>query len=135
MNGKKIACLILVMIIAAVVYGTQMMQHAASAMQTEKDTANDEFLDAESQCFKQETKLAKRTEETRELRQFLETWTPIINRYQSSQDGELELMKTIRNNSLLTLAQKLEVRENKTNTLVPKSLLALFTVQDDFAKT
>jgi hypothetical protein len=125
----------LVMIIAAVIYGTQTMQHAASAMQTEKDTANDEFLEAQNQCYKQEKKLAQRTEETRELRQFLETWTPIINRYQSSQDGELELMKTIRNNSLLTLAQKLEVRENKTNTLVPKSLLASFTVQDDYAKT
>jgi hypothetical protein len=69
------------------------------------------------------------------LRQFLETWTPVINRFQSGQDGELELMKTIRNNSLLTLAQKLEVRENRTNPLVPKSLLASFTIQDDYAKT
>lgn len=135
MNGKKIACLLLIMIIAAAVYGTQMMQHAAAAMATEKDTANEEFVTADTECFKQEASLKKRTEETRELRQFLATWTPVIDRFQSSQDAEQELMRTIRNNSLLTLSQKFEVRANGTNPLVPKSLLASLTVQDDFPKT
>lgn len=135
MNGKKIACLLLVMVIAAVAYGTQMMQIAATAMDKERETANDEFIQADTETRKQEGALARRTEETRELRQFLATWTPIINRFQSGQDAEQELMKTIRNNSLLTLAQKLEIRENRTNPLVPKSLLASLTVQDDFAKT
>ncbi len=135
MNGKKIACLLLIMIIASVAYGTQMMQHAAADMQKEKETANDEFVVADTECFKQEAALARRTEETRELRQFLSTWTPVINRFQSSQDAEQELMKTIRNSSLLTLSQKFEVRSNTTNLLVPKSLLASLTVQDDFAKT
>ena len=88
MNGKKVACLILIMIIAAVVYGTQMMQQAAAAMATEKNTANDEFTSADTECFKQEAGLARRTEETRELRQFLSTWTPVIGRFQSSQDAE-----------------------------------------------
>jgi len=135
MNGKKIACLLLIMIIAAVVYGTQMMQHAAAAMATEKDTANEEFVTADTECFKQEANLKKRTDQTRELRQFLDTWTPVIGRFQSSQDAEQELMRTIRNNSLLTLSQKFEVRANGTNPLVPKSLLASLTVQDDFPKT
>jgi hypothetical protein len=135
MNGKKIACLLLIMIIASVVYGTQTMQHAATDMQKEKETANDEFVVADTECFKQEAALARHTEETRELRQFLSTWTPIINRFQSSQDAEQELMRTIRNSSLLTLSQKFEVRTNTTNPLVPKSLLASLTVQDDFSKT
>jgi len=135
MNGKKIACLILIMIIASVVYGTQTMQHASAAMQTEKDTANEEFVTSDTECFKAEAALARRTEETRELRQFLTTWTPVINRFQSSQDAEQELMKSIRNSSLLTLSQKFEVRESRTNLLVPKSLLASLTVQDDFSKT
>ena len=134
MNGKKIACLLLMMIIASVVYGTQLMQHAAADMLKEKDTANEDFINADTECFKQEAALARRTDETRELRQFLTTWTPVINRFQSSQDAEQEIMKTIRNTSLLTLSQKFEIRQNPTNPLVPKSLLASLTVQDDFSK-
>ncbi len=135
MNGKKIACLMLIMMIAAILYGTQTMQHAAADREKEKESANDEFVVADTECFKQEAALARRTEETRELRQFLATWTPIINKFQSSQDAEQELLKSIRANSLLTLSQKLEVRENKSNLLVPKALLASFTVQDDYGKT
>jgi hypothetical protein len=135
MNGKKIACLMLIMAMAAILYGTQMMQRAAADRQKEKEAANDDFAVADTECFKQEAALARRTEETRELRQFLATWTPIINKFQSSQDAEQELLRSIRANSLLTLSQKLEVRENKSNLLVPKSLLASLTVQDDYAKT
>lgn len=135
MNGKKIACLVLIMIIASVIYGTQMMQNATAAMLTEKNLANEEYVTADTECFKQEAGLIRQTDETRELRQFLATWTPIINRYQSGQEAEQELMKTIRNNSLLTLSQKFEVRDNKSNPLVPKSFLATLTVQDEFAKT
>ena len=135
MNGKKIACLMLVMIIASMVYGTQIMQQAAVAMLKEKDNANEEFITADTECFKQEASLKRLNEDTRELHQFLNTWTPVINRFQSSQDAEQELMKTIRNNSLLTLSQKFEIRENRdANPLVPKSLLASLTVQDDFSK-
>ena len=112
-----------------------MMQHAAADMQTEKNTANEEFVAPTPSASNRRPALARRTEETRELRQFLSTWTPVIGRFQSSQDAEQELMKTIRNSSLLTLSQKFEVRTNTTNLLVPKSLLASLTVQDDFPKT
>lgn len=44
-------------------------------------------------------------------------------------------MKSIRNNSLLTLSQKFEVRDNRTTPITPKSLLAFITVQDDYSKT
>lgn len=135
MNGKKIACLVLVIVIAIVIYCTQMMQNATAAMILEKNQAEEELVTAETECFKQEAGLIRRTDETRELRQFLTTWTPVINRIQSGQEAEQELMKTIRNNSLLTLSQKFEVRENKTNPLVPRSFLAALTVQDDFSKT
>ncbi len=135
MNGKKVACLVLIMIIATFVYGAQTMQNAAAAMLKEKDIANEEYIDAETECFKEEAGLVRHTDETRELRQFLTTWTPVINKFQSGQDAEQELMKTIRNNSLLTLTQKFEVRENHTNPLVPRSFLASLTVQDEFSKT
>ena len=125
----------LIMIIAAVVYGTQMMQNASAEILTAKNAANDEFIEANESCVKKEKDLKKRTEETSDLRQFLATWIPVINKFQSGQDAEQELMKTIRNNSLLTLSQKFEVRENRATPLVPKSLLASLTVQDDYSKT
>lgn len=135
MNEKKIACLALIMVIATVIYGTQTMQHATADMLKEKDLANEEYVTADTECFKQEAGLIRHTDETRELRQFLTTWTPIISKFQTGQEAEQELMKTIRNNSLLTLSQKFEIRENKSNPLVPRSFLASLTVQDEFSKT
>lgn len=145
MNEKKVACLLLVFIIAGVVYGTQVMQKSTAAIMAEKESAHEEFMTAETDCFKQEAGLKRRTEETRDLQQFLKAWTPVISRFQSGQETEQEILKTIKNSNLLTLSQKFEIRENRgsttsttnttSNTLVPKAFLASLTVQDDFAKT
>ena len=39
MNGKKIACVLLMMIVAGIAYGAQIMQQRAKAMQEESDAA------------------------------------------------------------------------------------------------
>lgn len=135
MNGTKIASLLLMMIIAGIAYGTQMMQKKTAAIKEEEQSASSDYQMADDSKNRTEKMLETRKGETEELRQFLATWTPVIERFQSGQEAEQAVMNSVRRSSLLALSQKFEVRENKGNPLVPKTLLATLTIQDEYAKT
>jgi len=135
MNGKKIACVLLMFILAGIAYSSQMLQKRAAAM---LDEANQSELAAES-AKGDRNRVAielKRLEyETKDLRDFLVKWTPVIHRIQSAQDAEQIIMGVVRNSGILILSQKFEVKENRQNTLVPKIMQGTLVVQDEYAKS
>lgn len=135
MNGKKLACIILMIVLAGLVYGTQVMQKTSSARHDEASAAESEFNNARSQREILETELTKLKYDTQDLRQFLTQWEPVIGRIQTAQEAEQTLMSIVRNSGILTLTQKFEIKDSRTNPLIPKSLQGTLTVQDDYAKT
>lgn len=135
MNGKKIACVILMMIVAGITYGAQMFQKRAKAMREEADGAESSATNAQTMRTVAETALIRTKYDTRELREFLKQWEPELLKIQTGQEAEQALLSIVRNSHILTVSQKFEVKENRTNPMVPKSLQGTLVVQDDYAKT
>jgi hypothetical protein len=135
MNGKKLACVVLMMIIAGIAYGAQIMQKRAQAMVEESTNAETDARSAEDQCQIMQTEVTNLKFKTQDLQQFLKDWEPTIKRIQSTQEAEQALQSIVRNSHILTLSQKSEMRENRENKIVPKVLQGTLVVQDDYAKT
>lgn len=135
MNGKKLACVLLMMVLAGIAYGAQIMQKRAQAMIEEATTAESDAKDAENSCKLTDTEVTNLKFKTQDLHQFLKDWDPVIKRVQSTQEAEQAILSIVRNSHILTVSQKTEVRENRDNKIVPRVLLGTLIVQDDYAKT
>lgn len=135
MNGKKIACILLLMIVSGVAYATQMMQKRSRAMMEEAEAAETDAKTAETQRNVAETMLKRLEFDTQDLRQFLKDWEPGIRRIQTTQEAEQALQSILRNSGILTVSQKFEVKEARENKVVPKILQGTLIVQDEYSKT
>lgn len=135
MNGKKLACVVLMMILAGITYGAQMLQKRAKSMREEADSAESAALSAQTLRTVEETTLETTRYDTRELREFLKAWEPELLRIQTGQEAEQALLGIVRNSRILTVSQKFEVKENRNTPLVPKSLQGTLVVQDEYTKT
>src|SRR3954465_6466963 len=113
MNGKKMACVVLLMILAGVAYAAQIMQHRSDAMVQEANAAGTDAGTAQTQCVVAQTNLTKLEFESAELRQFLKEWDPAIRRVQSSQDADQALQNMLRTSGILTISQKFELKDAK----------------------
>lgn len=135
MNGKKIACVVLMLLLAGISYGTQIMHNRSKAMSEEAESAESDATMARTAAEVAETNLIKLKYDTQDLRQFLGEWEPHIKRLQSVQEAEQMLQSLLRNTGILTVSQKSEMKENRENKIIPKSLLGTLIVQDEYAKT
>ena len=135
MNGKKIACVLLLTILASVAYGTQMMQRRCKAMLDEADAAGMDARTAETQRNVAEMELKRLEFDTQDLRQFFADWGPAIKRIQTSQEADQAIQSILRNSGILTISQKFEVRENRDQKVVPRILQGTLIVQDEYSKT
>ena len=135
MNGKKVVCIILIMIIAAVAYGTQMMTQRTKAMREEAEASESEAHTAEAESVVAKASLVKLREETQDLRQFLKEWEPVVQRIQTQQEGEQAILGLVRNNGILVVSQRFDMKQAGTNPLIPKVLQSTLILQDDYAKT
>jgi hypothetical protein len=135
MNGKKIACVVLMMIVAGIAYGAQIMQQRAKAMMEERSAAETDAYNAETQRKVVETEVTQLRFKSQDLHQFLSDWEGPIKRIQSTQEAEQALQSIVRNSHILTLSQKTDFRDNRENKVVPKVLQGTLIVQDDYAKT
>lgn len=135
MNGKKIACLLLLLIVAGVAYGTQIMQRRCQAMLDEAEAAGIDARTAEGQRNVAETELKRLEFDTQDLRQFLADWGPAIKRIQTAQEADQAISSILRNSGILTISQKFEIRENRDQKVVPKILQGTLIVQDEYSKT
>lgn len=135
MNGTKIACVILMMFVAGIAYGTQIMHQRSKAVLEEAETAASDSQAARSAAEIAEINLGNLKHNTQDLRQFLTEWQPHIRRIQSVQEAEQSLQSLLRNSGILTVSQKFEVREIRDNKMVPKTLQGTIVVEDEFSKT
>ncbi len=135
MDGKKLACVVLMMILSGIAYGTQMIQKRAHAMKAEVESADADAHAAQDQRNNADTELQRLQFDTHDLRQFLTEWEPVIDRVQTSQQADQTVQTLLRNSGILTVSQKFEVRDAKESKIIPKVFQATLVVQDDFSKT
>lgn len=134
MNGKQTACIVLLMLIGAMTYVTQIVHKKAVAAQVEAEemefAANSMKLEAENAS----TALEKTQFESRELLRFLEAWTPQINRLASRQEVEGAIQANTREKGIFVVSQRFEDKSNAAMVMLPKSVMASMVVEDDYHK-
>lgn len=135
MNGKKIACVILLMILAGIAYGTQIMQQRARGMREEEELARTDAEGAKLESTNLEMEVTNIKYKTQDLRQFLRDWEPGIKRIQTTQEAEQALQSVVRNSHILVVSQKFEMREARESKITPKIMQGTLIVQDEYAKT
>jgi hypothetical protein len=135
MNGKKMACVVLMMILAGIAYGAQIMQQHCKSMNAEAEASETDAKSAETQRTVVETSLKRLEFDTQELRQFLKVWEPTLSRMQGAQDADAALQGVLRNSGILTVSQKIELRDSREVKIIPKVLQCTVVVQDEYSKT
>lgn len=135
MNGKKLACVVLMIFIGIATYAGQIVHQKATAKRTEAETAESDANAAKSELEIAETRTTKLRYDSDELRRFLTAWTVHIDRIQTQGQVEESILASLRNASMLILSQKFEVRDNRTTPVIPKIVRASLVLEDDYAKT
>ena len=135
MNEKQLACIILWIVMAIMYYGTEIMSKRTTSLRTEADSIKQSGTITYQEAETARITVVKLKNTTQDLLQFLDTWTPAINRMQTNQDAEQALLSVIRNSGILVVSQKFEVKENRTNAMMPRSLQGTLVIQDEYPKT
>ena len=135
MNGKKLACVVLMMFVAILAYAGQVLHKKADAKRKEAQAAETEAFTAKGALEVESTKLTVMKTDSEEVRRFLVSWTPHIDKVQLQSDVETTVLASVRNAGLVMLANRFEVRENRGDLVIPKVVRASITIEDDYAKT
>jgi len=135
MNGKQLACILLLSLIAAIVYGGQMVHKTAEAMLKSARVAEDAAISAESAKKTSEIKLQTVTAESEEILRFLAAWTPNIDSFQTGQDIEEAIQSSIRASSLYVDSQQFETKVSRTSNVLARVIKAAIVVEDEYSKT
>lgn len=135
MNGKKLACVILMVFVGIAAYCGQIVHQKADAKRTEASTAADEASKAKGDFETAQIATEKYRFESDDLRRFLQSWTSHIEHMQTQLEVEEAIQASLRNANLLVLSQKFEIKINSTGGIMPKTVRASLVLEDDYAKT
>ncbi len=134
MNGKQLACVVLMMIIGAVLYAAQIVHKKAEAAIL---AANDEKASAEAAASMVEMakkKLEYNRSQAEELQRFLAAWTPIIQRMGSRQEVESAIQANTREKGIFVVNQRFEDKNNTGQRMMPRSVMANLIIEDEYSK-
>ncbi len=134
MNGKQLACIVLLMILGAVTYGAQIVHKKAEAALASAQGAQ---MDAETAAQATEISnmgLATAKHQARDLQRFLAAWTPQIERLASRQEVEQAIQANTREKGVFVVNQRFEDKTNSNQRMMPRSVMASLTVEDEYAK-
>lgn len=135
MNGKQIACILLMTIIAAIVYAGQMVHKKTEGMRAEAKAAEDAAQAADQARNIAEIKSKTAAADSEEFLRFLSAWVPSIDAAQTSQDIEEAIQASIRSAKLYVDSQKFEPKASRVGKVVPKIIKASIIAEDEYPKT
>jgi hypothetical protein len=135
MNGKNIASIVLLMIVAAFVYCSQIASQTAQTKRDEADNVILEATTAKNELDAAQIATTKLKVDSDELIKFLGTWSSYTDRIQSQANVEEALQASLRSANLLILSQKFDTKPSGVNPVIPKVVYANLTIEDDYAKT
>lgn len=134
MNGKQVACVILLMIVGAFTYGAQIVHKKAESALAAAESAK---LDAETAMQATEianTMLITTKHNAQDLQRFLAAWTPQIQRLASRQEVEEAIQASRQEKGVFIVNQRFEDKTNSGQRMMPRSVMASLVVEDDYAK-
>jgi hypothetical protein len=134
MNGKQLACVILMAMIGVMTYAGQIVHKKTLAMRQDSEAAEAAAADADMRRNVAEVTTQRTRQESSEKHRFLQTWTPFIDRMQTQQEVEGAIMASLRASSVYTSSQKFEQKNNR-DLVLPSSIRASLIIEDEYAKT
>jgi hypothetical protein len=134
MNGKQLACVILMILIGFMTYGLQIFNNKARERQMEAEDAVAEAEAAATDADLMHTILEKAQFEAAELRKFLREWTVLIDRLGSRQEVETAILSINRDSNIFVLSQRFEDKANTNQKMMPKQVMVSMLVEDEFPK-
>lgn len=135
MNPKQIACFVLMAFIGVIVYVAQIVHQKVTAMRQEAEDAETAAANAETERSTAEIKTAVIKTETEELRRFLRSWLPSVDKIQTQQEVKQTIELSLREGGITLIRQnKDEPKASNTNKIIPRSVLTTLAIEDEFAK-
>ncbi|MBL9183043.1 MAG: hypothetical protein JNN17_12965 [Verrucomicrobiaceae bacterium] len=135
MNPKQIACFVLMAFIGVIVYVAQIVHQKVTAMRQEAEDAETAAANAETERSTAEIKTAVIKTETEELRRFLRSWLPAVDKIQTQQEVKQTIELSLREGGITLIRQnKDEPKASNTNKIIPRSVLTTLAIEDEFAK-
>ena len=135
MNPKQLACVVLMMIIGAVVYFGQIVHKKVAAMKQSAESAKQDAAGAEGAHQTAEIFTAKTKAETEELRRFLKSWVPYVDKAQTEQEVESAIDFSLRDRGInLVRNRKTEMKAMRENKIIPRTVLTTIIIEDEYAK-
>lgn len=134
MNPKQLACIILLMFIGAMTYTAQMIHNKVNTTREEAQDAEDAAVAMESERSTADIETAVFKANTEDVRRFLRTWLPSIERVQTQQEAEQTIELSIRERGVLVRSKKVELKPAPTNKIIPRSVLTTLTIEEEYAK-
>ncbi len=135
MNPKQLACVILLMIIGAMTYTAQMVHNTVGTTRAEAEEAENAAITAENERATAEIETAMFKTDTEDVRRFLRSWLPAIDRLQTQQVAEQTIELSLRERGInLVRERKTELKMAAGNKLIPKSVLTTLTIEEEYAK-
>ena len=135
MNGKKIACIVLMLFVAILSYAGQILNKNAQVKRTAATLAENDAFTARNNLTLLETKVAVLRNDSEDVRRFLVSWTPFADRIQIQSDVETTMLASVRNAGIIMLSNKFEIRSTSADLVIPKIVRASIVIEDDYAKT
>lgn len=135
MNPKQLACVILLMIIGAMTYTAQIIHNKVNTTRAEAQEAEDAAVAAENERSTAEIETAVFKTNTEDVRRFLRSWLPAIERVQTQQEAEQTIELSLRERGInLVRSRKTELKVAQNNKIIPKSVLTTLTIEEEYAK-
>lgn len=136
MNDRKMACLILLIAIAGLAFGTQRMRGLMLAAEKDSDTAKMAANTAAQERMVSERVLAERKKKSAALLEFYHAWAPHLRDLNGAQSGERKVVELIKDRGVFPLSQRFdEDKKSAKGQLIPKTLRGTLVLEDDYAKT
>ena len=135
MNNKHIAALLVGLAILGVVQGTLTVKKNLAAVQTAEQKARTDAQNASTQVQKEQLDLQNLRNSTRQLITFLDAWEPFFTTINTPEGAELAISTRLKEDNLMTLAQRYQPGGVQGSTAIPRSMRANLTIEDDFART
>ncbi len=134
MNPKQLACVILLMVIGAMTYTAQIVHNKVSTTRDEAQAAEDAAVAMESERSTAEIQTTVYKANTEEIRRFLRSWLPAIERVQTQQEAEQTIELSLREHGVLVRSKRIELKGVPVNKIIPKSILTTLTIEEEYAK-
>ena len=135
MNPKQIACILLLMVIGALTYTAQIIHNTVVSTRVAAEDAESAAIAAENDRSTAEIQTTVLKTETEDVRRFLRSWLPAIDRVQTQQEAEQTIELSLRDRGInLVRSRKTESKQSAGNKLIPKSVVTTLTIEEEFAK-